>query len=182
MDTETACFINKEQLSDYLAYDKCSPSGLRWLVSIGNIKSGTVAGTLSANGYYRVKFKGQVYQAHRIVWVLFNDNPDPLMIINHIDCNTSNNTLENLEVCTRKENSNRSKLHKYGTLRSNNTSGINGVQEVNTGKYLYARVTWNIDNKVKRKDFSYSKLGKEGAWAAAKAFKETNGGCSGSLL
>lgn len=176
MDTETACFIDREQLASYLIYDRHSPSGLRWSVSIGNIKKGTVAGTLSAKGYYKVKFKGSLYLAHRVIWVLFNGNPDPLTVINHIDCNPANNTLENLEVCTRKENSNRSKVHTYNTLRSNNTSGINGIQEAYSGEYTYARVVWNVDNQVKQKSFSYAKLGKEAAWEAAIAFKKTIGG------
>ena len=182
MDTEAACFIDRNYLANYLAYDSQSPSGLKWIVSIGNIKKDSIAGTLSSKGYYRVKFKGQLYLAHRIIWVLFNDNPPPLMVINHIDCNPSNNLLENLEVCTRKENSNRSKLHITGTLRANNTSGFNGIQEAHNGNYLYARVVWNIDNQVRQKSFSYSKLGKEAAWEAAIAFKKTLGEHSDSIF
>ena len=42
--------------------------------------------------------------AHRAVWLAFFGKHDPGLCINHIDGNKLNNSIENLEVCTPKEN------------------------------------------------------------------------------
>ncbi|MFI3218332.1 MAG: HNH endonuclease signature motif containing protein [Methylococcales bacterium] len=171
MDTETAEFIDVEQVSKYFYYDPTSDSSLRWLVSNGAALKDSTAGS-SVSGYYKVKLDYRIYQVHRIIWSLFYGNPDPLLVINHIDCNPLNNIISNLETCTRKENSNRSKARLGIQLRTNNTSGINGIHESNNGTgNLYAKVAWYHNGRALSKNFSYSKLGKDGAWEAAVLFK-----------
>lgn len=44
------------------------------------------------------------YKVHRLVMVAFHG--ETKLIVNHIDCNKTNNNLENLEYCTYQENSN----------------------------------------------------------------------------
>lgn len=46
------------------------------------------------------------YQVHRLVWEVFKGPIPDGMQVNHIDENTSNNNLDNLMVCTPKENNN----------------------------------------------------------------------------
>lgn len=66
--------------------------------------------------------KAKMYMVHRMVAQAFIPNPNNLPIINHKDENPSNNSVENLEWCTAKYNSN------YGTRndRIRTTSIKNG--------------------------------------------------------
>jgi hypothetical protein len=50
---------------------------------------------------------GEKYQipVHRLIAMTFLPNPDNLPYVNHLDCNPSNNAVENLEWCTPSRNS-----------------------------------------------------------------------------
>lgn len=61
---------------------------------------------LANNGYKRT------VRVHRIVAKTFIPNPDGKLEVNHIDGNKANNRVDNLEWCTRKENS----LHSVKVL------------------------------------------------------------------
>lgn len=49
-------------------------------------------------GYHRIHFNGHAIQAHRLVWIAFNDTIQENLQINHIDGNKINNHIDNLEV------------------------------------------------------------------------------------
>lgn len=51
------------------------------------------------------------YRVHRLVWLLFLDNPNRYLCINHIDGNKENNYYQNLEWCTSSQNN----YHAYKT-------------------------------------------------------------------
>jgi hypothetical protein len=59
-------------------------------------------------GYKRVRLyhnsKSKKFQIHRLVALMFIPNPENKPFINHIDCNPSNNRVDNLEWVTPKEN------------------------------------------------------------------------------
>ena len=69
--------------------------------------------TVCKNGYLELhasrKCKKKVFLLHRLVAMLFIENPDKLPEVNHKDENVSNCSVENLEWCTSKYNAN------YGT-------------------------------------------------------------------
>lgn len=69
------------------------------------------------SGYMRVKFKvnGETKSVlvHRMVATCFIPNPDNLPEVNHIDNDRTNNTVSNLEWCTRQYNSDYKKM--FGT-------------------------------------------------------------------
>jgi hypothetical protein len=59
-------------------------------------------------GYYQVliynKGKYKTYLLHRLIANLFIDNPDNLPEVNHIDGDKLNNSISNLEWCSRSQN------------------------------------------------------------------------------
>jgi hypothetical protein len=78
---------------------------------VKNIKNNCIL-SLNDNkiGYIRINLsngKGKKYLLYRLVAEYFIDNFDVKYKINHIDGNTFNNNVSNLELCTIKENNNR---------------------------------------------------------------------------
>jgi hypothetical protein len=75
-----------------------------------------------AKGYLRVTLcKNKIYKrytVHRLVALVFIDNPYDKKFVNHIDGNKQNNCVRNLEWCTSSEN----EKHSYNVL--NKISGI----------------------------------------------------------
>lgn len=65
----------------------------------------------NAGGYLKVEINGKQVYVHRLVGQAFIPNPDNLPEINHIDFNTRNNRLENLEWVTSEQNVRHSLLH-----------------------------------------------------------------------
>lgn len=106
-----------------------SPTFLRWKIetyykgsdSIKIVK-GSVAGTLKgARGVPHVKWKGMNYKCHRVVWVVSGNTLEQGCVIDHIDGNVLNNSIENLRQVTQIINGRNCKRSK------NNKSGFNGV-------------------------------------------------------
>lgn len=175
-DTTKAMDLPSTKAVEYLYYDESSPSHLRWALDKGpRAKEDSIAGSQRNDGYWVIRLDRKLYLVHRLVWIINKgDITDPSLVINHIDNNPSNNNILNLELCTRKDNSNRAKMHTGRGLRSDNTSGINGIRESNSGQgNLYAVVYYTTEGVQRKKHFSYTKLGKDKAWEEAKLFKES---------
>lgn len=94
-----------KQIPDFPNYE-CSNLG-----RIKNIKTNKILrGTNRQTGYSFIdlynfeEHKRKNAQIHRIVALLFVDNPDNKPYVNHIDGNKTNNIYTNLEWCTPQEN------------------------------------------------------------------------------
>ena len=125
-------------IRESLTLDPKSPSFLRWIKRpLHHFKSesdskrwnsrfdGNPAGCEGVDGfgrvYFRVRFKGNMYFAHRIVYALVHGVDAGRLQIDHIDGDGRNNKPSNLRLATNSENA-----QNRGTPR-NNTSGRKGV-------------------------------------------------------
>ena len=88
---------------------------------------------------------------------------DPKLVVNHIDGDSSNNSLNNLELCTRAENANRQKCHTSSIAKRNNTSGINGLFIANRKEGTYFCVDITINSVRYCKYFSHKRYGYDNA-------------------
>lgn len=110
--------------SDFFTYDSTSPSGLVWKVfRAGKTGVGSIAGT-DAGRYYKVGICGKRIYTHRIVWELHNGPIPQGSVIDHIDGDSYNNSIENLRLCTQSQNT------KNKSKQNNNTTGYTGVVQV----------------------------------------------------
>lgn len=73
-----------------------------------NIKGKTMSVRIDRDGYCKCTLQENKIRksksVHRLVAMTFIDNPNNKSCVNHIDGNKKNNTVENLEWCTVKEN------------------------------------------------------------------------------
>lgn len=76
-----------------------------------------IKGTISKKGYLQVKLRkngfSKIYLKHRLIAETFISNPNNYKQVNHINENKLDNSVENLEWCTNKQNCN----HGTRTLR-----------------------------------------------------------------
>lgn len=146
---------------EYFCLDESSPSGLSRIKSKhGNRIENQAVGHkhFRKNGdpqSWEVCFKYQFYMIHRIIWVLTYGSIDPDLVIDHLDGNPFNNTINNLSLKIRKDNQRNQKQN------SNNKTGITGVtlSKNESGQFYYNAQWVEIDGTENRKHFSVAKLG-----------------------
>ena len=113
---------NKNESENEIWKDIPGYEGLYQVSNTGKVKSMNynhtgvpgILATANSNGYRRVCLrsaykKSNNHNVHRLVWEAFNGPIPEGLQINHKDENKSNNSLENLEIMTPKQNTN------YGT-------------------------------------------------------------------
>lgn len=112
----------------------------------------------NGNGYLVVTLfknkKKKNHYIHRLVAFTFLPNPNHLEYVNHLDFNTKNNNVSNLEICTQKTNI----LHSVNKMKHRKS-----VTHTNTGeKYIYYRKDRdNYRIVIDKKEYSTSKTLKE---------------------
>lgn len=74
--------------------------------SEGRVKRGDkiIKSSVNSRGYQLITIAGKTRRLHRVVAEAFLDNPEQKEFVNHIDGNTQNNRLENLEWITNSDN------------------------------------------------------------------------------
>lgn len=91
-----------------------------WKKDTFNTMAGDIAGGLNrASGYWTIGVDGVRYLLHRLIYLYHNG--DVPRCLDHIDCDPTNNKIENLRPTTHSQNQCNTKL------RSDNKSGIKGV-------------------------------------------------------
>lgn len=131
--------IERQYLMKILNYDKDTgiftwKESLSKRAKIGGF-AGSVSKTNKSTSYLRIKIAGKSYLAHRLAWLYCNGSVGG--IIDHIDRNGLNNRISNLRLTTKKGNA------KNQKLRSDNTSGFNGVYFHPVNKKWVAYITEN---------------------------------------
>lgn len=99
---------------------------LVWLEKRGNRSAGAIAGTVAANGYRTVAFRGRVLQQHRVVWLLTYGSW-PERSLDHINRDKTDNRASNLRLATASQN----EANKASIGRVN----LKGVSISNRGQY-----------------------------------------------
>lgn len=102
--------ISKELLSDIFEYK----DGLLFYKS-----TDTEAICLDNKGYKRAKVNGVMYMVHRLVYMMHHGNLPKFL--DHIDCDRTNNRIENLRPATPSEN------NRNRSISNRNKSGVKGI-------------------------------------------------------
>lgn len=80
------------------------------------------AGCIDSKGYIRIRTKGMVWGAHRVIWKLvYGSDPE---FIDHINGIRNDNRIENLRSVSQTENARNTRRKRH------NTSGVSGVHWV----------------------------------------------------
>lgn len=98
----------------------CPETGIfKWKVNRGAARIGRVL-TPNAEGYIKVRIDGKQHQCHNLAWwIYYGEKPDGL--VDHKNCDTTDNRIENLRLATRKGNADNA------SKRKDNKSGVKGV-------------------------------------------------------
>ena len=111
-------------------------NNLYWKVRPSNrVDISKPAGTINGDGYRQIRIKGKRYKAHRLIYLMSNEQWDITDTsrdnsIDHRDNDPLNNNIDNLRVATNSQNQ-----HNTGK-RNDNTSGTTGVNwDKATGKW-----------------------------------------------
>lgn len=158
---------------DYFKVSSESPSGLvRIKNRVGkDIPEYSVGTKDFKNGNptaWKLKFQGNKYCIHRIIWVLTHGSIDPTLVVDHLDGNPFNNLIGNLDLKTFSGNA--MNKRQYG----NNTTGFSGVILTNAGEgnFYYTAQWYEINGSRNRKCFSINKLGESTAKNLAITYRE----------
>lgn len=119
-----------ESLQEIYKIDPASPSGLSRIKATRG-RNGRVGPVVSigSDGYYRMKFDGQFYRTHRIIYFMHTGIDPAELVVDHIDCNRLNNKVENLRACTQQENTwnTQGDLKRFGLPK--------GITKLSNGDY-----------------------------------------------
>jgi hypothetical protein len=89
--------IPVDELSEFLAVDPTSSTGLRWIQSPNRtIKEGDDAGGLATNIKRQVGFRYKAYRVSRVIYAIHHALDPGLLDVVHIDGDELNNTISNL--------------------------------------------------------------------------------------
>lgn len=98
---------------------------LRWRVDRSNrVRAGSIAGSVDAHGYRRVRVNGRNYRATHLIWLLVTGVTPPA-IIEHRNRARDDNRWCNLRLATQSQNNANVVAHRRNKL------GVKGVFEAN---------------------------------------------------
>lgn len=121
--------LTHKRLLEILNYDPAT--GLfRWREKISRkVVVGSVAGTITKDGYVHITIGGVKYQGHRLAW-FYVHGVWPSDLLDHEDLDGTNNALTNL----RDANGSNNQCNRAS--QRNNKLGVKGVSLHKSGKYV----------------------------------------------
>jgi len=93
---------NQSELKEFLNYNPESGI-LTWIKDRGHRKIGDVCACHDKHGYIVIRFKGKLYKAHRLAWLLHYGN-FPVNHLDHINGVRDDNRITNLRDATDQQN------------------------------------------------------------------------------
>lgn len=93
------------------------------------------AGKNNGDGYRKVMIDGVFYQEHRIIFKMLSELFDESKLIDHIDCDTENNKIENLRLADKYQN-----MHNQSWPKRNVVTNIKGIDFLSDKGVFMARV------------------------------------------
>ena len=124
--------LTKEYVDSVLEYDSTSGVFI-WKRDNDNHfhHKGKIAGRVNKDGRVQIKINGNMYSAHRLVFLLEN-GAFPELDVDHVDGNPLNNSRSNLRLATKQQN-------RYNTkLAKNNKLGVKGVHLTRLNRFSVA--------------------------------------------
>ncbi len=123
--------LTQERLRLLVTYD--SGTGvISWNGIKNNQTSGRLAGSPDRHGYLQTRVDGKIYFNHRLAW-LYVYGHFPICVIDHIDGNHLNNSINNLRDVSRRTNQENQRIAPL----SNKTTGLLGATlHTKTGKFM----------------------------------------------
>lgn len=158
--------VKLSDVQEFLEYAPHYPSGLMWKIDkYGGAgkgqKKGLMAGSMcKAKGYWHVTLNGKSYRCQRVICVLHGLDIEN-QLIDHIDGNPSNNTIENLRTADYKKNG------RNKRMPITNTTGFLGLSRRTHKGITYWEAHWKENGNAKTKGFSVGRHGEWGAFAKA---------------
>lgn len=123
--------MDQETLRKILRYDS-NTGYFYWIESRHLIEEGQRAEIDRGDGYLSIYYEGRYHRAHRLAWIYIHGEISARVLIDHINCIRSDNRIENLRLCSRKENPQNARAP-----RSHNKTGFLGVSlDKSSGKYV----------------------------------------------
>ena len=127
--------ISQEELKKYLKYDSETGIFIWVMLPSRRVKRESQAGYKNKLGYIEIRFKGDLYLAHRLAWFLhFKEWPKGQ--IDHIDGNPTNNRISNLRDVDERANHQNQKKHRNGNKVG---ASFNNLQKKWTSFIYYER-------------------------------------------
>ena len=175
--SDTKLDYSKVNWEELFYYDETSPTCLRYKVDNNGVNSGKrfandVAGYINTSdnySRYKVGYLGKEYMVHRIIYQMLRGDIRSDMVINHINTNSQDNRICNLEQVTSADNNRKQKHHVIDHVTRNNSSGVNCFRFTETDHcnltcHIFIRDV--LGNTITKK-ISCLKYGKDEAKAVA---------------
>lgn len=134
--------LTQEALKQLLSYNR-ETGVFTWIGSKNTrVKNGSVAGSTDSSGHIQIKVNKKGYAAHRLAW-LYECGSFPLMQIDHINGNRTDNRIDNLRDVSASVNSQNKRI----ATSQNKTSGLLGVHWSKAANKWVAAI--KLQNKTK---------------------------------
>lgn len=94
------------------------------------VANGRRAGKVTKLGYRKIMIDGIFYSEHRIIYKMMSDSFDESKFIDHIDCDKTNNRIDNLRLADKYQN-----MHNQDWPKRNECTNSKGIDVIKNGVF-----------------------------------------------